>query len=195
MYSNNESVLNFLHNESTQTTIQKFDKANDVTYLYSGETVKKGNYRVTIDYDKFIIKPIKDSITDCVGYEKIGIGLRIIVDIKALKNNINIGSLIELVNAAEKKQVSGSIKYKIMGIESKEITHIFPINTELTASICQVYLQTIGVVRSKIYDFKTRLYPQAIAIKHSGCDINTITKKLIGLNSELEEKEVTEKLN
>ena len=138
-----------------------------------------------IDYNKYIIQTIENSKNgsqenDCIGYAKIGVGLRIVVNVTALKNNIDISSLVALGNAARQNQVSGSVGYEVLGVESKEITAILPINSEITSSINQVFLQAIGVVKGKIYDSSTRLYPQVIAVKHSGCDLKTITQNLIG---------------
>ena len=181
MSMDKQSVLNFIPNESMETTIQRFNADGTVSYLYSGRSIKKGTYRLIIDYNKYIIQSVEGEGTDsCVGYAKIGVGLRIVANVNALKNNIDISSLVALGKAAANGSISGSVGYEVLGIESKEITAIIPINSEITSSINQVFLQAIGVVKGKIYDADTRLYPQVIAIKHTGCDIKTITKNLIG---------------
>jgi hypothetical protein len=175
-----QSVLNFVPNESMETTILKFTDSGDVEYFYSGRSVKKGTYRLIIDYNKYIIQSINNTLEgDCLGYAKIGIGLRIIANINALKNNIDISSLIAIGNAAKNGDISGTVGYEVIGIESKEITAILPINSEITSSINQVFLQAIGVVKGKIYDEKTRLHPQIIAIKQTGCDVNVVVKNLM----------------
>ena len=176
-----QSVLNFIPNESMETTIQRFNTDQTVSYLYSGRSVSKGTYRLIIDYNKYIIQSIDNETTDnCVGYAKIGVGLRIIANINTLKNNIDISSLVALGKAASDGSISGSVGYEILGVESKEITAIIPINSEITSSVNQVFLQAIGVVKGKIYDMNTRLYPQVIAVKHTGCNLKTITENLIG---------------
>lgn len=181
MSMDKKTVLNFIPNESMETTIQQFNNNGTVSYLYSGRSVKKGTYRLIVDYNKYIIQDIDNKAdNDCVGYAKLGIGLRIVANVNALKNNIDISSLVALGNAAKEGHVSGTVGYEVIGIESKEITAVLPINSEITSSINQVFLQAIGVVKGKIYDDKTRLYPQIIAIKHTGCDTKTITKNLIG---------------
>lgn len=181
MSMDKQSVLNFIPNESMETTIQRFNQDGTVSYLYSGRSLKKGTYRLIVDYNKYIIQSVEGSGNDsCVGYAKIGVGLRIVANVNALKNNIDISSLVALGSAAARGEVSGSVGYEVVGIESKEITAVIPINSEITSSINQVFLQAIGVVKGKIYDSATRLYPQVIAIKHTGCDLKTITKNLIG---------------
>ena len=96
-----QSVLNFIPNESMETTIQRFNTDQTVSYLYSGRSVNKGTYRLIIDYNKYIIQSIDSETTDnCVGYAKIGVGLRIIANINTLKNNIDISSLVALGKAA-----------------------------------------------------------------------------------------------
>lgn len=175
-----QSVLNFVPNESMETTIQKFTESGDLEYHYSGRSVKKGTYRLTIDYNKYIIQNINNTNeNDCFGYAKIGIGLRIVANISALENNIDISSLVAIGNAAQKGDIAGTVGYQVIGIESKEITAILPINSEITSSINQVFLQALGVVKGKIYDKATRLHPQIIAIKHTGCEVNTVIKNLM----------------
>lgn len=181
MSMDKQSVLNFIPNESMETTIQRFNADGSVSYLYSGRSVKKGTYRLIVDYNKYIIQSVTgDGNDSCVGYAKIGVGLRIVANVNALRNNIDISSLVALGAAAAKGEISGSVGYEVLGIESKEITAVIPINSEITSSINQVFLQAIGIVKGKIYDSSTRLYPQVIAIKHTGCDLKTITKNLIG---------------
>ena len=88
-----QSVLNFVPNKSMETTIQKFSDTGEIEYYYSGRSVKKGTYRLIIDYNKYIIQNIENYADEaCMGYAKIGIGLRIVANINALKNNIDISS-------------------------------------------------------------------------------------------------------
>ena len=175
-----QSVLNFVPNESMETTIQKFSDTGEIEYYYSGRSVKKGTYRLIIDYNKYIIQNIENYADEaCMGYAKIGIGLRIVANINALKNNIDISSLVAIGNAAKSGEISGTVGYEVIGIESKEITAILPINSEVTSSINQVFLQAIGAIKGKIYDDNTRLHPQIIAIKHTGCTINVVINNLI----------------
>jgi hypothetical protein len=180
MSMDKQSVINFVPNESMETTIQKFNENGDIEYYYSGRSVKKGTYRIIIDYNKYIIQTISStSENSCIGYAKIGIGLRIIANINAFKNNIDISSLVSIGNAAKDGAISGTVGYEIIGIESEEITAILPITSEITSSLNQVFLQAVGAVKGKIYDETTRLHPQIIAIKHTGCEINVVINNLI----------------
>jgi hypothetical protein len=175
-----QAVINLLPNESMETTIQKFTETGEVNYYYSGRSVKKGTYRLTVDYNKYIVQNVEGNIVEnCTSYVKIGVGLRIIANINALKNNIDISSLVAIGNAAKKGDISGTVGYQVIGIESKEITAILPINSEITSSINQVFLQAIGVVKGKIYDENTRLHPQIISIKHTGCEINVVIQNIM----------------
>jgi hypothetical protein len=175
-----KSVINFVPNESMETTIQRFKDDGDIEYYYSGRSVKKGVYRLIIDYNKYIIETINStSENGCIGYAKIGIGLRIIANIIAFKNNIDISSLVAIGNAAKDGAISGTVGYEIIGIESEEITAILPITSEITSSLNQVFLQAVGAVKGKIYDDTTRLHPQIIAIKHTGCEVNVVIDNLM----------------
>lgn len=174
-----KEVLNFVPNESMETTIQKFNEDGTVDYLYSGRSVKKGSYRLTVDYNKFTIKNINSIGGDCLSYAKVGVGLRIVANINTLQNKIDISSLVALGNAAKEGKISGTVGYEVIGIESKEITAILPINSEITSTVNQVFLQAISAIKGKIYDDKTRLYPQIIAVKNSGCETKEVLKNVI----------------
>jgi hypothetical protein len=175
-----QAVINFVPNESMETTIQKFNENGDIEYYYSGRSVKEGVYRLIIDYNKYIIQTINStSEQNCIGYAKIGIGLRIIANINSFKNDIDISSLVAIGNAAKSGDISGTVGYEIIGIESEEITAILPINSEITSSINQVFLQAVGAVKNKIYDDTTRLHPQIIAIKHTGCEVSVVINNLM----------------
>ena len=58
MSMDKQSALNFLPNESMETTIQSFNRNGEVSYLYSGRSVSKGTYRLIIDYNKYIIQTV-----------------------------------------------------------------------------------------------------------------------------------------
>ena len=111
-------------------------------------------------------------MTIVLDMQKIGVGLRIIANINALKSNIDISSLVAIGKAASEGAISGSVGYEILGVESKEITAIIPINSEITSTINQVFSSgNWCCLKVKFYDSDTRLYPQVIAIKHTGCDV------------------------
>jgi hypothetical protein len=55
MSMDKKAVLNFIPNESMETTLQSFSNTGGVSYLYSGRSVKKGTYRLIVDYNKYII--------------------------------------------------------------------------------------------------------------------------------------------
>lgn len=181
MSSNKKIVLSYLSNESLETTLQFIDDRGNVKYLYSGTAIAKGNYKVVIDFNKYMIEALKDSVaTGCIGYVKIGVGLRLIANIYSKSDNVNLSSLSAIAKASQDGLINGSLSYEILGLESSQITSIIPISTEISASSVNASLQAISILRSKIHDTETRLYPQAIAIKHSNCDLNSITNILIG---------------
>jgi hypothetical protein len=54
-----------------------------------------------------------------------------------------------------------------------------PISSEITSSLNQVFIQAIGKVKNKICDDITRLHPQVIAKKHTGCEVNVVVGNLM----------------
>lgn len=175
-----KTVTNMLANESFDTKIQQFAADGSISYIYSGLTQKNGTYRVTIDFNKYAIETVKDSATSCVGYVKMGIALRVVINLYANKKKVNINNVVAIAEAAEKGDIVGSIGFQILGLESEEIAAVTPLESELTSTSHTQYFEALNNLRALIYKPETRLYPQVIAIKHSDCGFRDITNLLIG---------------
>jgi len=184
-----DRILKFLPNEAVYISITKINTDGKVAYGPATATASKGVYTVTLDYAKFTtLKVYDDSGESCDGFAKVGVGLRITANIETKKRNLDIGSLFGLGFAAKNNQLKGTLSLDVIGLESPDITSLIPLPSEISPSSIQNVLQAISTIKSKIYDDKTRLYPQIISVKSAqGCSASSIIKQI-----DIREKRYTE---
>lgn len=175
-----KKVIEFLPNESVFVSVQKTDAAGNVTLAPASITAAKGTYTVIIDYCKFTsLKSIKKENT-CIGFAKVGVGLRITANIETSEDGISTGSLFGLGLAAEMGKLKGTMSLEVIGMESSQISELIPMPSDIGQTAIQNALQSLAAIKTKIYDEKTRLYPQIMAVKRAEgeCTIFDVLKNL-----------------
>ncbi|MCP4441491.1 MAG: hypothetical protein GY810_21495 [Aureispira sp.] len=173
-------VLKFLSNEAVHVTVRHTDQSGQVTYGPGHLSAGRGSYTVIADYAKFTTLKVEDKDGGYSGFAKVGVGVRIRADIQTRRASLTIGDLLMLGISAKSNKLVGTLSVDIIGMESKEITALIPLQTEISPTTVQHTLQAMATIKSKIYDEKTRLYPQTIAIKREreGCSVSDILKGL-----------------
>ena len=149
-----------------------------------------------MDYVKFVTVNVVDTLKynqnnqieslSIFSYVRVGIGLRLVASIQTKKKGINLGDLFAIGFAASKNEISGSLSVNILGIESKEITSLLPMPSEISASSIQNAMQAMATIKSKIYDQNVKLKPQIISIRSVNPNISTNdlvfnTSRVLGL--------------
>lgn len=162
---NGEEVLQFLNNETVLVSIGQVNAEGGISYLPITISSKYSNYRVTMDYMKFATLPQENNEGEFIGFNRVGVGLRLIALITASESGINIGDLSSIGLAAKEGKIKGTLMIEIVGIKSKEITTLLPLPSEINQTTIQNAMQALATIKSKIYDSETELYPQVMAIK------------------------------
>lgn len=175
-----DRILKFLPNEAVYVSITKVNSEGGIAYGPATISAAKGVYTVTLDYVKFTTLKVYDTNSgNCDGFAKVGVGLRITAIIETKKRNLDIGNLFGLGLAAKNDNLIGTLSLDVIGLESHDITSIIPLPSEISPSSIQNVLQAIATIKSKIYDEKTRLYPQIISVKSTkGCSPSAIIKQI-----------------
>ncbi len=176
-----QSILKFLPNEAVSSQIATYNAEGGITYGVAGVTGEKGSYTVIMDYVKFTTLKITNENGGCDGFAKVGIGLRVRANIETRKAGLNLGGLFGIGLQAEKNKLTGTLTIDIIGMESKEITSLVPLPSEISPASIQNILQSMAAIKAQIYNSETRLYPQIIAIKKTAgeCSIDDILNKII----------------
>lgn len=164
---NRSEMLSFLPNETVYSTLEKKNASGEISYGPASVTAEKGSYVITLDYGKFTTLKYTGNNGQCAGYTKVGVGMRITAKITTFESNVNVSSLVGLSLAAKSGKLVGQLSIEIIGMESKQITDLVVLPVDISEASIQAALQSLSAIKSKIYDEKTNLYPQIIAIKKS----------------------------
>lgn len=174
-----QSILKFLQNEAVSVQITTYDKSGNISYGPASVTGEKGSYTVIMDYVKFTTLKIPNESGGCDGFAKVGVGLRIRANIETRKSGLNLGGLFGIGLQAEQNKLSGTLTIDVIGMESKEVTSLIPLPSEISPASIQNVLQSMAAIKAQIYNSETRLYPQIIAVKRTdgSCSIDDVLKK------------------
>lgn len=153
--------------QSAQVSVRKIESNASLGYLNSTISGEKGEYVVVMDYMKYRVESITDSSQTSdriIGNAKIGVGLRIKARVSTSKKNLNLGSLLGLGIEARRENLSGSISVDVIGIDSRDVTNLIPLTSEIDQTSIQSALQALASIKAKIYEEKTMLTPHVVAV-------------------------------
>ena len=193
----NDKIVDLLSNETVEVQISEVTKDGGLSLKGTAAiSAKNTSYQITMDYVKFVTVNVVDTLKynqnnqienlSIFSYVRVGVGLRLVASIQTKKKGINLGDLFAIGFAASKNEISGSLSVNILGIESKEITSLLPMPSEISASSIQNAMQAMATIKSKIYDQNVKLKPQIISIRSVNPKITTNdlvfnTSRVLGL--------------
>jgi hypothetical protein len=146
-----------LSNQYATISTSKAEASGTIKYLNAGITAEAGSYRVILDYMKYRLDQRPD------GFVRVGVGLRLTAKIQTTKENLDLGSLVAVGFAAKAGSVRGTLEVECIGINSDEITLLFPTPSQIDETTIQKALEAVASIKSKINDPKTKLDPQEVA--------------------------------
>ncbi len=173
------SILKFLQNEAVSVQITTYNSSGEIIYGPASVTGEKGSYTVIMDYVKFTTLKIPNDQGGCDGFAKVGVGLRIRANIETRKKGLNLGGLFAIGLQAEQNKLSGTLTIDVIGMESKEVTSLIPLPSEISPASIQSVLQSMAAIKAQLYNSETRLYPQIVAVKRTKgtCSIDDVLNK------------------
>jgi hypothetical protein len=162
----NTRILELLGALHSDISVGKYDVNGSLTYLVGKATTSVGNYRVIFDYIQYKPEKVFDPTTKKeLGYGRIGIGMRMTADIKTFSANVDLSSLFALGIAAATNKLTGKLSVDIYGISSKDVQQLFITSTSIDETSIQKTLESMAVIKSKVYDSATKLTPYILAVK------------------------------
>lgn len=160
-----DEIFQFLNNETVLVSIGQVNAEGGISYLPITISAKHSSYKVTMDYMKFATLPQGDENGNFIGFNRVGVGLRLVTLITTSEAGINIGDLSSIGLASKAGKLKGTLMIEVVGIKSKEVTTLLPLPSEINQTTIQNAIQALATIKSKIYDTDTKLYPQVMAIK------------------------------
>ncbi len=175
--------IRLLPNETVQVSTIQVNNEGKITYGPAVASTKNSRYTILMDYMKFRTMNVMEvgieeaANSHIISYARVGVGLRLVAQITTSESGINLGDLVSIGVAAKRGKITGSLSVNVLGVESKEVTSILPMPSEISNSTIQNAMQIMATIKSKIYDPHTRISPQIISIRP--VDSNTKTDSLI----------------
>jgi len=154
-----EDVNKLLTNISTDISMSELGGSVSGGPIFSGSHSSK---QYVIDFMKYRVEPLTTTDGTDLGWVRVGAGLRVVVDITKDDGSAS-GSLIALAISAKADKVAGSMSVELIGMDSKEATSSMPFTVDLSEGNIQKVIETLAIVKTKLYDGATTLYPNLIA--------------------------------
>ncbi len=152
-----EKVNKLLPNISSNIADLRHSMAGDFT-VFNANTQQR---HYVFDFTKWRAEQIEAG-GHTVGLVRLGAGLRVTVRLNA-KHGWAGGSLLNLAASLKGERVEGSIETELIGIDAPDITMAFPFTTDLSESNIQRILESLGVLKAKLYNDKTAIVPHMLA--------------------------------
>ncbi len=153
--------------QSSQISVSQTNEQGKISYLTAALTREKGSYLIVMDYMKYRVEAIFDESQEFIGNGRVGIGIRIKADVETTKKGINLGSIIAIGAAAENGSLSGGISVDVIGIDSKDITNLIPMTSEINQTAIQSALQALASVNAKLWEEDVDITPHLIAMTNT----------------------------
>jgi len=152
--------------QTAEVSVRQMDAQSSMKFIGSSASVAAGNYEVVMDYMKYMTDTVvtKDSVY--IGSRKVGIGLRMTARVRTFKSDINISGLSALATEATLSHLSGSLSVNVIGIDSRDVTNLIPITSQLDQSSIEAALQALAAVKTKMWDtLETTITPHIVAVQ------------------------------
>ncbi len=157
-------INNLLPNHSASVVTYKRDLMLGLSYLPASVSAEKGEYRVVMDYIKYRDEIITDANGKYLGNGRVGVGLRLVADLKTSKANLDLGSLALIGLNAKLGYLKGSLYVNVIGVDSQDVTNLIPLSSVIDETAIQNALQSLAAIKSKIHDPSTTLTPHIVAV-------------------------------
>jgi hypothetical protein len=168
---NAETKRKALPNQASAVSVTKSDYSGKIEFLGSSVSGDIGSYKVVMDYMKYRVESIYDTSSgEYLGVGKVGVGLRITADIKTSSAGINLASLLSIGAEAKAGNLSGGIVVDVIGIDSKDVTNLLPLTSEIDQSSIQSALQSLASIKTKIFEEGVEITPHLVALKQAKPD-------------------------
>jgi hypothetical protein len=168
--SANAKINDLLPNYSSSVVTYINSAEFGLKYLGASLSSKAGNYRVVLDFIKYRDEPIFDNNNKLLAHGRVGVGLRMIADLKTFKADLDLGSLIAIGANAKLNNLKGSLYVDVIGMSSSEISNLVPFTSVIDETSIQSALQALAAIKSKLYDTNTKLVPHIVAVNSTTPD-------------------------
>jgi len=167
----NDERHKLLPNHTAEVVIKKFTADGKVSYGPAAIAASGGTYEVTMDYMKYRVEPVYEESTNrCLGMGRVGVGLRIRANFVTKNASLDVGSPLAIGIAAKAGSLRGSITVDVIGLDSKDVTMMVPITSEINETSIQNAIQALASIKAKLHE-NVEIVPHLVAIRRAAPDV------------------------
>lgn len=94
----------------------------------------------------------------------VGIGLRVIANVKVIGNTANLSGLGLIGAEAEAQNLQGSLVVQTLGVNGKSIASALPIQSELNRTTAQGAVVAVASIKALLYEDETVIAPRVVGM-------------------------------
>lgn len=155
-----EELLRAMPLENTSVEIYRVEADGKLSFLTSSFLAKQDHYKIFLTYGRYGDHVVADSDTRV----RVGVGARILVDVRTREGGLDLGSIFSIGLAAKAKKIEGTLDATNIGIDNPEFGVTLPSAKDLTDQNILDALQGAAVLSKIIRGEKTILTPHIIAV-------------------------------
>jgi hypothetical protein len=171
-----EKLKSLLPDFSIDFYIRKIGTEGVVLYGLSAVTGTPGAYEIIYDITKSTTVPVAGSSPGVSStpssFIKVGVGIRIKAIVTTTKANIEVSNLNHLALAEANGDLKGGLSFMLFGLVGEEVINMAPNSTAMiNLSSIDSFMQSIAILKSRLYDAKTVLVPRIFSVQRNAGDI------------------------
>lgn len=156
--------------------IRKVEQDGSILYGISAITGSPGAYEITYDITKSTTVPLSATAptvaTSPSSFIKVGVGIRIKAVVITSKPNIEVSNLNQLAIAEANGDLKGGLSFQLFGLVGEEVINMAPNSTAMiNRNSIDSFMQSIAILKSRIYDEKTSVVPRIFSVQRNSGDI------------------------
>lgn len=154
---NKDTVLGELTNHQVKYGIFHQDQSGTLTLLPS--LVSASNKLIAVRSEQSSFKYIGSGNDK----QRYGFSIAISADLTITKGEVNLSNLFAVGVAAKANRVSGTLTVQVTGLSGEPILNSLPsTSSSISEESIQKALETVAIIRAKIYDEKVTVIPQVL---------------------------------
>lgn len=203
------TLLDSLPDNTVRIVVKEFDAKGNLSFGPASTGVEGHQYQIVLDYINsditniwFVMKeeppPLNrfnvtrvDKLPNAAEADDasilfyggipvyIGVGLRLIADLKVNRGNINLSSLGAIAAAVEAGNASGSLVVQTLGITGKQVSTALPLPSELNQTTVQNAILSLGAVKAMVNNDKSLVITPRVVGMYLPLTANTKVVNLI----------------
>jgi len=154
--SNKEQVLGELANHDVFLNAYSIETDGSLSYLaskISGSSKKVVVQRDYVNYKYVVIDGVQ---------KKVGVVFRIEAELETKKKDVDLNGLFAIGLAVKQGVASGQLRVKVYGLSGEPVSSLIPSPADVSESSIQSAMESVALLKSKMYDPKVTVIPQEI---------------------------------